>query len=434
MGANDPKPPKDGASLRISYLFAQFPVATQTFAVSDIMALRALGHEVTVHTIKWAPAGLHALLERGGVPESLNVARPSVVGALRWPWLALKRRKIALAIARRIWRSKSLSLAGRSGALLTIPRILEVVEEIARHRADVVHVFWSRHAGMVLPVLAAEKSPVLRSAFVGAYDLVADDVLAELTLENCQVAFTHAEANRGYVANRVGRDVPVHVVHRGIPLLPIEDGIEREPDLWLTASALTVEKNVEGVLKAFSESRRSRPSLRLEIYGEGPDRARLEAMADAFGCKDAVLFGGHVDRRLLFRHMLRAGVFLLLSKKPSERLPNVVKEAMWAGCAVVSSNSEGIRELVPDEEIGHVVDADDFPSVMTAIHAILSESESTARQRRARARARVESGFSAERNMSRYVSAWHDSLATNSTDGTGMVLAVQGIARASAAC
>lgn len=47
-----PSPAASPSPLTISYLFSQFPLPTQTFAVSDIAALQELGHKVVVHTMK----------------------------------------------------------------------------------------------------------------------------------------------------------------------------------------------------------------------------------------------------------------------------------------------------------------------------------------------------------------------------------------------
>lgn len=142
------------------------------------------------------------------------------------------------------------------------------------------------------------------------------------------------------------------------------------------------------------------------VFGEGPDRDRLRQCAASLGCSEAVRFMGHVGRNELFAHMTRAGTFILLSKKPSERLPNVVKEALWAGCAVLASNSEGIEELVPDSGIGLVVDPDDPRALSEAVDSVVSETEEQASKRRRRAREHIADRFSSERNMGRYVAAW----------------------------
>ena len=396
----------DVTSLRISYLFPQFPVPTEVFAVSDILALRAQGHRVVVHTIKPRRSDEAKRLRICDVPSDLLIRRPSLRRAMRWPFLIWKMRAPAAYLFGQIIRRGMQSPATALTALLTIPRVLEIAREIRELDADVVHVFWSRHAGMVLAVLGLLGSRANRSAFVGAYDLVADDFLVDLTLDWSQVVFSHAEANRAYLKGKVPPDIPVNIVHRGIPLIPRDDSLVRDPDLWLTASSLTPAKNVEGVLRAFALARRSRPKLALAIYGEGPDRSRLEQCSRELGCSHAVRFGGHVRREDLFRQMQQAAVFLILSKKASERLPNVVKEALWAGCAIVSSKSEGIEALIPGRDIGHVIDPDDASAVAGAVQSVLAETPDQADLRRRCARELISTSFSSDLGMREYAAAW----------------------------
>ena len=227
---------------------------------------------------------------------------------------------------------------------------------------------------------------------------------------SAKTIFSHAEANRDYVERRAPAGALVRIVNRGIPLPPLAEGT-RDRFRFVTASALTPSKNVDGVIRAFAEALKQEPRATLRIFGDGEDRARLEQVARGLKCEAAVTFAGHVSRRALFDEMQRAGVFLLLSTKKSERLPNVVKEALWAGCSVISSNSEGIEELIPDEGIGRVVDPRDEAAVSAAMASVLDETDQAAENRRSRARELIRERFSSEKSMQRYVDAWREAMA-----------------------
>jgi glycosyltransferase involved in cell wall biosynthesis len=232
-----------------------------------------------------------------------------------------------------------------------------------------------------------------------------------MAMDSAQVVFSHAEANRSYIEARVPPGRPIHIIRRGIPLSKDQPQRNRDPDLWITASALVKAKNVAAVLQAFAFARSLSPNIRLLICGEGPERAELEQVSKSLGCSDAVTFRGHVGREELFELMHGAGTFLMLSKKPSERLPNVVKEALWSGCSVVTSNSEGIEELIPDEGIGQIVDPDDRQALEAAVALVLNESAAAAQERRLRARKLIADSFSSADSMSRYVAAWRSAAA-----------------------
>jgi glycosyltransferase involved in cell wall biosynthesis len=289
-----------------------------------------------------------------------------------------------------------------------------------------VHAFWSRHVGLVLPLLEMEGSPCLRSAFVGAYDLVADDFILDLTVEAAEILFSHAEANRPILARKAPAHASLEIIRRGIPLPATDPDPSRDRRRLMTASALVPSKNVEAVIRSFAKARESQRGLTLTIFGDGPDRSRLERLARQLDCAASVTFGGHVPRDALFSEMQRSSIFLLLSKKPSERLPNVLKEALWAGCAVICSETQGIRELVPDPGVGLVVDPDNPGDIAAALNVLLAESPGEAEQRRERARALVAANYSSATNMRAYADAWRALISARQghrqpADGSGPV-------------
>jgi glycosyltransferase involved in cell wall biosynthesis len=384
--------------MRIAYLLSQYPLPTQTFAQSDISALRQLGQSVDIFTVKPRRAASDDAQEQ--------VHRPSWRGALRWPGAIWRCRQalpdLLVAILPRLFTAPRTALM----ALACLPRAAEIADLIVRERYDVAHLFWARHAGLVLTMLKRRKAPALRSVFVGAYDLVAGDFIVALAIDAAEIVFSHAEANRTHLQRLAPPHMPVAIIRRGIPLMDHSAGIVRDPHLWVTASALVPEKNIEAVVRMFVEARQRDPRLRLEVYGEGPHRSQLEAHCRTLGCEEHVSFCGHVARAALFAAMQRAGVFLLLSKKPSERLPNVVKEAMFAGCFVVSSNSEGIEELLPDAALGLIINPDDPVAMSSAAGQALWHGQNADPARAARARDFIARHFAATGSMAAYRDNW----------------------------
>lgn len=397
MMSDGARPGRGPMQLRIAYLMSQFPVPTQTFAVSDIEALQADGHAVHVFAMK--PCG-------SGQTTGIASDHLSFRGALGWPRTLWRLRGAVVDLIGTILRTALASPKQSLIALACLPRAAEITDRIERGRFDIAHLFWARHAALVLALLERRDWPGKRSVFAGAYDLVADDLFLKLALRSAQVAFTHCAANVVAVQGRAPPGLPLAVAYRGIPLLPHDPEAERDPDVWLTASALVKEKNVEAVLAAFAQARAQRPELCLRIFGEGPERGRLEARADALGLADAIAFEGHRPRVDVFDAMQRADTFLLLSRKSSERLPNVIKEALWAGCRVISSNTIGIEELLADDDLGLVVDPSDQRQVARAIRNVLARDRTCDGQRRDLARRWIAERFSATANMRTYVSHW----------------------------
>ena len=95
-------------------------------------------------------------------------------------------------------------------------------------------------------------------------------------------------------------------------------------------------------LRAFRHVTHPRAILRL--YGEGPDRARLEQAARRWGLADRVRFEGWITRSALLPQVARAGV--LLHTSFHDDAPLSVAEALSLGTPVVCLDHGGPAEVV----------------------------------------------------------------------------------------
>lgn len=139
------------------------------------------------------------------------------------------------------------------------------------------------------------------------------------------------------------------------------------------------------------------PDVNLIVVGDGPERARLEGLADRLGVSDRVTFRGRVPREEVGTYFQAADVFVLYSGY--EGLPHVVLEAMTFGVPVVVSDKGGNREVVEDGVTGLVVPLDGTGPLEAAVGQILSDAALAARLSAA-ARERLAS-FNWERMVAR---------------------------------
>ncbi|HVM00055.1 MAG TPA: glycosyltransferase [Egibacteraceae bacterium] len=82
----------------------------------------------------------------------------------------------------------------------------------------------------------------------------------------------------------------------------------------------------------------------LHVYGNGPDRGRVERAVKAWGLQQRVVFEGHVERKELHRRLARAAVLLHPALHDESTL--AVAEALSFGTPVVCLAHGGPRELV----------------------------------------------------------------------------------------
>jgi teichuronic acid biosynthesis glycosyltransferase TuaC len=99
------------------------------------------------------------------------------------------------------------------------------------------------------------------------------------------------------------------------------------------------------------------PGWRLFIAGDGPERARLEALAAAGGVADRVTFLGRRNQDELVQ--LYNAVDMLVLASDREGWANVLLEAMACGTPVVATRIWGTPEVVATPEAGVLVARED---------------------------------------------------------------------------
>lgn len=146
-------------------------------------------------------------------------------------------------------------------------------------------------------------------------------------------------------------------------------GIDPGEQIVLCVGRLSREKGQQDLISAFQRLLGMQPegTLRLLVVGDGPDRERLEKLAEPF--RSRVLFTGEVADPWPFFHA--AQVFALPSH--SEGSPLVVLEAMAAGVPIVATTVGGIPETLRDRESALLVPAGDPEALCAGIGALLGD-------------------------------------------------------------
>jgi glycosyltransferase involved in cell wall biosynthesis len=117
------------------------------------------------------------------------------------------------------------------------------------------------------------------------------------------------------------------------------------------------------------------PGARLEIVGDGSERARLRSLAKRLGVPSRVFFHGHVsDPRAI---VSRAHAAICSSRSEGLGLANL--EAMALGRAVVGFRVGGVPEIVEDGVTGLLAPAGDVEALAACMHAATSDRDATAR-------------------------------------------------------
>lgn len=110
------------------------------------------------------------------------------------------------------------------------------------------------------------------------------------------------------------------------------------------------------------------PDTRTLIVGDGPDRARLESLAQGM----QVTFVGQVAPSAVIDY-LRQARLLVLPSYLGDGLPNVIIEAVANGVPVVATRTAGIPDLVRHGETGFLYEPGDIQQLTAHIGRLLKD-------------------------------------------------------------
>lgn len=147
-----------------------------------------------------------------------------------------------------------------------------------------------------------------------------------------------------------------------------------QPPVALSVGRLCEQKDFSTLIQAFAQVRAHIPA-RLLILGDGPDRARLEAVVAELGLTESVSLPGFVSNP--YAYMARASAYALSSRW--EGLPTVLVEALACGLPIVSTDCpSGPREILQEGRYGTLVPVGDADALAVALEASLLGSHAAA--------------------------------------------------------
>lgn len=221
--------------------------------------------------------------------------------------------------------------------------------------------------GMELP---PEPTPAKRKRIRGAF------AKARRVLANSRWTASAAE---GFVGqpDRVGVATP-----------PIEPQPELDPavraalaerlpaadPLIATLCRLEPRKGVDRLIDAMPALSVKHPSARLAIAGDGPDRARLEALAQSLEIADRVAFLGRVDEAEKAALFDLADLFAMPARRDGASVEGfgiVYLEAAWRGTPALAGQEGGAADAVRDGRTGLLCDGADIDSVVEGLRTLI---------------------------------------------------------------
>lgn len=163
---------------------------------------------------------------------------------------------------------------------------------------------------------------------------------------------------------------------RAIPNMVFDPAVSSEhknsiipyPIKFASVATLYPVKRINLMIDIFAELKKKCPEIELNIYGDGPDRVRLEHQVVQKGLQDSVHFHGHttdISSSLYQNHVL-----LMTSER--EGFPNVIIEAMNVGVPTVTFKyHDGIGEIVSDGINGVLIEQNNIKAYMDKLEFLV---------------------------------------------------------------
>ena len=370
--------PKSGD---LAVLVHEFPKLSETFVLADLLALEAAGVRLTLFSLREPqnavfPDGLarlrarpHYLPEPSGRAATLRLRAVTASLALRDP------RRFARGLAE-IYASPDFSRLRLRQALL-------LADRLDRARVSALYIHFA-HRPATVGRFAALLLGIPFAISAHAVDIWTSSAKELRTkVRDAEVVLTcYAEAQQ-YLASLAGGHTPVELAYHGVDIPAPSERREQTPPVVLAVGRLIEKKGLDTLIDAVAQLSRDGVALRLLIAGDGPLWPMLQRRIGEHGIGEQVRFLGPLNHAELEVHYARASIFALPCRVAADGnrdgLPNTLLEAMARGLPVVSTTLPSIREAVPDDDRGLLVDPDRPDELADALGRLITQPELRAR-------------------------------------------------------
>lgn len=172
----------------------------------------------------------------------------------------------------------------------------------------------------------------------------------------------------------------IAIVRCGVDLDEVPARREGGPDV-VAVGSLVPRKGHDVLVRALCRLAATRPGLCAVVVGDGPERARLEALAAEIAAPVRFVGALPEDEAWALAASARVGALACVTADDGDEdgIPVALVEAMAAGTPVVSTPVGGMAELLEDGEAGLLVPARDPVALAAAVERLLDDEPLRAR-------------------------------------------------------
>jgi len=372
----------NGKTSSITYIIGTYPGLTTTFIDREVMALRGMGVQVQILSIRQPWTKLSA--EQEALRKDVTYLLP-----VKWLPLIISHLSYAFTKPRRFFSTLVYLLTrphpSLRARLMTLIHFIEgVYAAYMLRRAPGQHLhahFIDRAATVAL--VASRLLDIPYSVTAHASDIYVNPVLLKEKLASAKFVSTCTAYNRSYLS-QFGKDLFNH------KLLCIYHGLELERYVYeqrpnsarpviLSVGQLQERKGLSYLVEACGMLRDRGIQFECRIIGDGPLRPTLQDQIQRLGLENFVRLLGALPHEEVIAQYREATVFTLpaILGKDGDRdgIPNVILEALSMGLPVVSTSHSGIPEVIEEGVNGLLVPPEDASALSVALERLICDPE-----------------------------------------------------------
>lgn len=218
-------------------------------------------------------------------------------------------------------------------------------------RPDIIHTHFMNQGYIAVDALKNESIPIIHTEHYSAMNQKNLDehtkFLAEHTYPKVDRLIAVSSSLATSIKEKFGIDATV------IPNI-VDTTIfyyfsEHQPDdefCFVSVGGLIGRKQMDLLISAFREAFGEKPEVKLYIYGQGPEKSKLERMIDRLDLSRRVFLMGLSDRKVIAQRMNKCHCFVLASQLETFGVAFI--EALACGIPVIATKCGGPEDFIDD--------------------------------------------------------------------------------------
>jgi colanic acid/amylovoran biosynthesis glycosyltransferase len=397
----------------LAYVVKMFPRFSETFILNELLELERRGHQLTVYSLKRPREGpVHPAVRRLEARIVYLPERPV-------HWLSHGVRSALPHLRADAERGFPLlgyvASRGTHQAWKRYFQAAALARDLASRPVDHLHAHFASAPSRVA-MFASQLTGTPFSFTAHAKDIYQDGTDLDLLRDKMRAArfvVTVSEFNRAYLLGLYGfgGDDSLRRLYNGVDLRgfrPAGWPMDAREPVVLAVGRCVEKKGFDDLIVAWSAVLARVPAARLVIVGDGPEQARLRALAERHGVAGAVRWEGAQAQERVRALLGEAAVFCLPCRVAADGnrdgLPTALLEALASGVPCVTTKVTGNPEILTDGVEGRLVPPGNPAALAEALGDLLADRGMLARMSLA-ARRRAEERFDLAANVGR-LSDW----------------------------